>query len=120
MSSDNLTKFELRIHKEEKVYEKYCIDINIGAYKPCGEIEDEFRSSIHALENRCKPFKRLSKDCRFKLLLHTKSFDFTDEVRSQDFLWIKDTNESSEEGEIVPVSFKSSNHLLKFSVERFS
>jgi hypothetical protein len=121
MNSCKLKRIELRIHREETTYESYFIDVNTeSVYKPSEELEDEFRDSIFSLETRLKSFRRLSKECRFKLLLHAKSFDFSDESRILDSLWIKDIpDDDAKDGSIVPISMKSRNSLVKFYVERF-
>lgn len=121
MNFNKLNRFELRIHRDDRVYESYCIEINLEVLKPLAEVEDEFRSTIHAIDNRCKPLKKLTKDCQFKVLLHTESYNFNDPKRDQDFLWIKDVHaaESSKGGEIIPLSIMSTDNLLKCYVEKF-
>lgn len=122
LNANKLKQFEIRIHRDEKVLESFVIDINSeGLKSDFNELEDTFRSSINNLENRCKLFKKASKDCKFKILLHTDSYqDYKSDLRNYDFLWIKDDQKVHESSKgIVPVLMDSESNLFQFYVEKF-
>lgn len=84
MSANKLRRVELRIHKDETIYESFFIDINKNdGTLDCDQIEDDFRSCLHSLEKRCKLFKRASKDSSFKILLHTEAHNVSNDSKCQ-------------------------------------
>lgn len=78
---EKLKKLELRLFNNDEVLENFILQINYESSRTIDELETEFMQCIHSLENRCKSLKKVSKDCRFKILLHT--FDFSNELKSQ-------------------------------------
>jgi hypothetical protein len=123
LNANKLKRFEIRIHNEEKVLQSFVFDINLEDLDSSNlnELEEAFRNCIHSLENRCKLFKKASKDCRFKILLHTDSYqDYAGDSKTLDFLWIEDNQKvpNSAKG-IVPIVMESKSNLFQFYVEQF-
>lgn len=118
---NKLQRLELRLYKDEVIQEKFFVDINYELTRINGdELETEFRYFIHSLETCCKSFKKASKDCRFKILLHTKTYDFSNESKCQDSLWIRDNDSSPPDAnrEIIPIVMKSTAHFIQFYAEK--
>ena len=124
LNENKLQKFELRLHKDEEILEKFFININYEQLKNknSDELVSGFRSCIHSLETRCKSVKKVSHDCRFKILLHTKSYDFSNESKTHDFLWVRDdaSSQGVDKGEVIPIAMKSNSSLIQFYVEKFN
>lgn len=82
LDAKKLKRLELRLLNADEIHESFFVDINSAT--SCTDTEGVFRSCIHNLENRCKSLDRLTKDCTFKILLHTNSYDFsTNEPKSE-------------------------------------
>lgn len=121
MNENNLERFELRLHIDQEVQEKFLVDINYELIKlSIDELTNEFRNCIHSLETRCKSFKKVSEDCLFKILLHTKSYDFSNETKSEDFLWVRDNvpPRANDDIEIIPISMKPGS--VQLYVEKYN
>lgn len=135
LGAEKLHKLELRLFNNDEVLENFVLQINYETSRNIDELETEFMQCIHSLENRCKPLKKVSNDCRFKILLHT--FDFSNELKSQvrfivkfvsslirlltfqDFLWVSDNHQSSlSEVKIVPIAMNSNENIIQLYIER--
>lgn len=123
LSTDNLQKLELRLYNGDQVLESFFITINFHAAN-IDELESGFMQSIHNLETRCKSFQKLSTACRFKIFLCVKTYNFNDDQRCQDFLWIQDETydkklRSNASSEILPIVMNSPENVIQFYIEKF-
>lgn len=84
LTANKLKRFEIRIHKGDKVLESFIVEINSESVNAnLNELEETFKNCVHSLENRCKLFKKASKDCRFRIFLHSDSYqDYASDSRS--------------------------------------
>lgn len=121
LNVNKLKRFEIRIYKAETILERFIVDVSPETITPnCENLEDEFRSCLHSLETRCKAFRKVSRNCRFKIFLHTENYrDYKKETKCNDFMWIKTSNEQHQnKSEIVPIAMNNSNqNLFQFYVE---
>jgi hypothetical protein len=78
LEAKNLSRLELKILKDDEVLQSFVVDLNHESLtsisvESINNLEETFRNCIFSLEKRSKLFKKASKDCRFKIFLHTKS-----------------------------------------------
>lgn len=81
ISSSMLNRMEIRLFTEEEILESYFVDINDNLEPNSEDLEGELMNCINSLEKRSKTFPKLPEDCKFKVLLHTESYNFADPTR---------------------------------------
>ena len=82
INTNRLKKVEIRLYNEDKVFESFFIAINDQEANQ-EDFENELMNCIVSLEKRCKTFVKLPKECKFKVLLHTLLYDFSDTSKSE-------------------------------------
>ncbi|XP_055904305.1 DNA polymerase zeta subunit 2 [Eupeodes corollae] len=99
---NQLKKVELVVYRDESwQYEKYAFDITNdcllatmrkGEDPYLLEFEQQLRTALCSLSERCKSFEKLPEDARFRIQLHTTQTQFMKICcgpASQDFPWLQ-------------------------------
>lgn len=76
-----LHRMEIRLFTDDQIVESFFIDIADSVEPNSEDLEGELINCINSLEKRSKTFPKLPEDCKFKVLLHTKSYNFSDPTR---------------------------------------
>lgn len=100
--SNQLKRMELVVYRDDDwIYEKYAFEIaddSLFATARKGEdaylldLEQQLRTALYSLSERCKTFEKLPEDARFRIQLHTSQSAFMEtccSVASQDFPWLQ-------------------------------
>lgn len=69
--------------------------------------EDQVRLSYQLMEKRCKSLNELPKNSKFKICLHTTDASFLkicNDSQYQDFLWLKDLKDKTNDTQLIPIS----------------
>lgn len=81
ITRDMLNRMEIRLFTEDEIVESFFVDLGDHEDPNPEDLEGELMNCINSLEKRSKKFTKLPENCKFKVLLHTKSYDFADPTR---------------------------------------
>ncbi|XP_055853958.1 DNA polymerase zeta subunit 2 [Episyrphus balteatus] len=125
--SNKLKKVELLIYRDEDwTYEKYSFDISDDCLLAIArrgkdpyllECEQQLRTALYSLSERCKSFEKLPEDARFRIQLHTTQSAFMETCcgpASQDFPWLQTENDGDggfREVKLLPICTINSTGL---------